>query len=80
MEKKPRIEIADKLSEIDDLLRKARSINWVLLELIFTDKRTEGTFVSYTPQIIKDLITTQDNYIFDAAKKAEEAAIDAWSL
>lgn len=74
------LELSDQLTTPEVMLSRARSVGWVLAELIFTDRRIEQTFTSYSPQIIKDLITTQDNYIFDAAKKAEEAAIDTWSL
>ena len=80
MEKSIMLELSDQLTTPEVMLSRARSVGWVLTELIFTDRRVEQTFTSYSPQIIKDLITTQDDYIGDAAKKAEEAAIDAWSL
>lgn len=80
MERSIMLELSDQLTTPEVMLSRARSVGWVLTELIFTDRRVEQTFTSYSPQIIKDLITTQDDYIGDAAKKAEEAAIDAWSL
>lgn len=82
MEKSIMLELSDQLTTPEVMLSRARSVGWVLTELIFTDRRVEQTFTSYSPQIIKDLLIIQDDYTREALDSIKETidTIEAYRM